>query len=413
MGVFPYPVQYFSCKDFTKEPEDIQRMLAYLAQIGAGTAGPVAGETGIEGLKIDFNDGVRLEVPEGPWHVTIGDYDSGTVFYDQDVSATIVVSMEKYYIPWEVRVSYAKTPVFSHVFDMRGQKVRLIFSSSLLGDTQSFLPYVPYVRDYYGAKVYYWLAPNMHEVARRLFPDIPLQEERDEETYATFYFNAGLDFPGASPIDGRQVPMTQTGQMIMGLPREAPLTAWPKGPRRIADPYVCLGVQASSVTKGWLFPGGWENVTAYLKSLGYRVLCVDREREMTAHGYRVAMPEGAEDFTGNRPLLERADMLSHAAFFVGLPSGLSWLARTAGCPVVMIGGFSLPWCEFPTPYRVYNRLACGGCYNDVRLNWKEKACPRQPAGSEKMFECSKKITPRMVIAAIDRLRADTAEHRGT
>ena len=99
-------------------------------------------------------------------------------------------------------------------------------------------------------------------------------------------------------------------------------------------------------------------------------------------------------------------MLSHAEFFIGLPSGLSWLARTAGCPVVMIGGFSLYWCEFPTPYRVYNPLVCGGCYNDVRLSWKETICPRQIGVPERQFECSTKITPRMVTAAIDRLRRD-------
>lgn len=406
MGVFPYPVQYFSCKAFEQTPEDLQKMLAYLAHVGAGAAGAVAGETGIPGLKIDFNDGVRLEVPKGAWHVRIGDHDSGLIFYDQDVSETVLISLEKYYIPWTIEVSYEGAPVFSHVFDLRGEKVRLIVNSDLLGDMQSFLPYIPYVRDYYGAKVYYWLSPAMHEVCRRLYPDISLQETRDEDTYATFYLSAAIDFPGAAPFDGRQIPMTQTGQMILRLPEEAPPVPWPKGARRIAEPYVCIGVQSSSVTKGWLYPDGWEEMTAYVKSLGYRVLCIDRERTAEGYGYRVTMPRGAEDFTGNRPLLERADMLSHAEFFIGLPSGLSWLARTAGCPVVMIGGFSLYWCEFPTPYRVYNPLVCGGCYNDVRLSWKDKICPRQKDAPERQFECSTKITPRMVTAAIDRLRQD-------
>lgn len=406
MGIFPYPVQYFSCKAFEQTPEDLQKMLAYLAQVGAGAAGAVAGETGIPGLKIDFNDGVRLEVPKGAWHVRIGAHDSGLIFYDQDVSETVLISIEKYYIPWAIEVSYEGTTVFAHVFDLRGEKVRLIVSSALLGDTQSFLPYIPYVRDYYGAQVYYWVDKKMHEVCRRLYPEIPLQEERDEDTYATFYLNAAIDFPGAAPFDGRQVPMTQTGQMILGLPEEAPPVSWPKGARRIEEPYVCIGVQSSSVTKGWLYPGGWEAVTAYLKSLGYRVLCIDRERAAEGYGYRVTMPRGVEDFTGDRPLLERADMLSHAEFFIGLPSGLSWLARTAGCPVVMIGGFSLYWCEFPTPYRVYNPLVCGGCYNDVRLSWKDAICPRLDGVPERRLECSTKITPRMVTAAIDRLRRD-------
>ena len=43
MEVFPYPVQYFSCKDFDKTPEDLQKMLEYLAGVGAGAGGRVAG----------------------------------------------------------------------------------------------------------------------------------------------------------------------------------------------------------------------------------------------------------------------------------------------------------------------------------------------------------------------------------
>ena len=62
----------------------------------------------------------------------------------------------------------------------------------------------------------------------------------------------------------------------------------------------------------------------------------------------------AEDFTGNRPLQERLSLLHHADFFIGLGSGLSWLAWAADTPVVMISGFSHPSTEFHTPYRVIN-----------------------------------------------------------
>ncbi|MDY6295925.1 MAG: autotransporter strand-loop-strand O-heptosyltransferase [Schwartzia succinivorans] len=406
MGGFRYPVDYFSCKDFDKKPEDIQQMLMCMADWGRKLSGPVRGETGIDGVRLDFNNGVRVEIPDGLWHVTIGDYDSGMVFYDADVSEKLIVSMEKYYIHWHIRISYEGNLVFEHVFDMRGQKVRLIFQSWLLGDMQSFLSYVPYVRDYYGADVYYWIPDSMKEAAQRILKDVPLREDFDEDTYATFYFNAGLDIPCLMPIDGRQVPMTQTGQIIMNLPSEAPKLPWPKGERKIKEPYVCIGVQASSVGKGWLYPHGWDEVTEYLKSLGYRVLCIDKEKVMDDRGYRLEMPEGAEDYTGDLPLIERLDMLTYADFFIGLASGLSWLAYTADCPVVMIGGFSAYWTEFPNPYRVYNRLVCNACYNDVRVNWQGNMCPKQQAGTDKIFECSKKISPRMVLDAIERLRRD-------
>jgi len=86
-----------------------------------------------------------------------------------------------------------------------------------------------------------------------------------------------------------------------------------------------------------------------LKELSYRVLCVDRER-VTMHGlHGSTIPYGAEDYTGDRPLEERLDLISRAEFFMGLPSGLSWLAWGAGVPVVMIVGFTMPGTEFAPP----------------------------------------------------------------
>jgi autotransporter strand-loop-strand O-heptosyltransferase len=56
----------------------------------------------------------------------------------------------------------------------------------------------------------------------------------------------------------------------------------------------------------------------------------------------------------SRPIVERARWLKHAAFFVGLSRGLSWLAWAMRIPVVMVSGFSHPDNEFHTPYRVFN-----------------------------------------------------------
>ncbi len=408
MGKLPYPVHYFYCNNWEKSQEKMETMVQLFTKIGM-MFGEIAGETGIDGLRLDFNNGLRLQVPSGNWHVTIRDYDSGLLFYDGDVSEVILVSMEKYYIHWQIEVYRDGELVFGHIFDPVGQKIRLFFVSKLIGDMLSFLPYVPMIRDMYRADVSIKINENMKDICKRLFPDIRQFEEIEENTYASYYLVSGLGgMWGWIPMDGRMIPMTQTGQVILGLPYPAEKLPWPTGPRIIKEPYVCIGVQASSAGKGWHYPHGWDEVTDYLKGLGYRVLCIDREKKYRSKltDYTMEIPQGAEDFTGDRPLLERADMLHHADFFLGLCSGLSWLAYTADCPVVMIGGFSLPWTEFPTPYRVYNRLLCNGCYNDLRITWQENGCARQWAGSDDILQCSKKITPRMVIQTIDRLIAD-------
>ncbi len=407
MRHFPYVVQYFSCKHWDQPNNDIQVMLQYFTFLDATVVGPIQGETGIDGLKIDFNNGLRLQVPSGNWHVTISDFDSGLVFYDKNVSEAIIVSMEKYYIHWQVEVFRDRQLVFGHIFDPEGQKIRLFFNSNAIGDALALLPYIPAARDWFRAvEVYVTIDERIRDICSRLFPNVRLRERAEENTYATYFFNASLNFAAGMPLDGREVPMTHTGQIILGLPVPARKISWIQGTRLIKEPYVCIGVQASSAGKGWLYPDGWEVVTEYLKVLGYRVLCIDRDRELVEGEYTLKIPSGAEDFTGDRPLLERADMLHYAEFFIGLCSGLSWLAYTVDCPVVLIGGFSLYWMEFPTPYRVYNRLVCNGCYNDLRVAWKDNGCPRSKEHPEQRFVCSKKITPRMVIQAIDRLIAD-------
>lgn len=98
-------------------------------------------------------------------------------------------------------------------------------------------------------------------------------------------------------------------------------------------------------------------------------------------------------------------MLYHAEFFIGLSSGLAWLADAVNCPVVMISGFTHDWHEFYTPYRVANRLVCNGCYSDIRVRAFDNFCPYQK-GTTRELECQKKISPRQVINAIERLILD-------
>src|SRR5262249_41524531 len=122
------------------------------------------------------------------------------------------------------------------------------------------------------------------------------------------------------------------------------------------------------------------------------------------------IPYGAEDETGDRPLAERARWLRHAELFVGLSSGLSWLAWAAGTPVVMVSGFTPSTNEFHTPFRVINWHACSSCWTDPRHRFDHKDflwCPRH-ASTPRQFECTRLITPEQVIAAIGRVPAVAA-----
>jgi len=216
-----------------------------------------------------------------------------------------------------------------------------------------------------------------------------------------------MNFLAGASVDSRLMPMEIIGKTVLGTPYTLQTVRYiPTKSRAIQEPYVCIGVQASGTWKGWHHPRGWDEVVAYLKDAGYRVLCIDWDRENVYEGISSKIPAEAEDFTGDIPLIERINLLAYADFFVGLSSGLSWLAHAAGCPVVMISGFTLPWFEFDTPYRVQNFTKCHGCFNDVRAEWVHvQHCPYH-RGTDRAFECSRSISPQQVIMTIERLRHD-------
>ena len=327
------------------------------------------------------------------------------VGFDGDISEHILVSLEKYYIHWYVEAWLDGEKVFEHLMDLHNQDIYIFMVDGVLGDTVSVLPYVNALKAEYNANITLYPPNSFKDLCKEYMSGITIQEEIPAGCYASFCL-AVFDLPPyLIPDDSRHWPPFKSAQVILGLHEKAPeIHYYPTAPREIKEKYVCIGVQASGIMKRWLYPEGWDIVVEYLKSLGYRVLCIDGGYKVIENGHEITMPPGAEDFTGMKPLMERINLLSYADFFIGLGSGLSWLADACGIPVVLISGFSLPMGEFETPYRVTNQLVCHGCYNDIRVNWKD-ICPYHK-GTDREFECSKSITPLQVVQAIDRLIED-------
>jgi autotransporter strand-loop-strand O-heptosyltransferase len=100
------------------------------------------------------------------------------------------------------------------------------------------------------------------------------------------------------------------------------------------------------------------------------------------------------------------NVIHHSEFFIGLSSGLSWLAWGMGKHVVMIANFTEKDHEFSTnTTRIVNEDVCHGCWNSPdhkfdRGNWRW--CPIHE-NTERQFECQKSITSAMVIKQIKKL----------
>ena len=400
---YNYPVRYFTTGAFEFDFSYIHHLYLYEKE-----SGPIVGDTGIEGLRLDFRAGLRLEVPAGDFHIQIADSDSGQIFLDEDLAEITLISAEKYAINWEVKVWERGCLVFSYALDLHGETVYFFLAGEAIGDTIGMLEYIAEFSRFYGAKVVLKTPPLFLDIVQSYYPELTVATVPTDDIYIAYCLGVFELPPYTAPIDARRLTHDAMAMSLLNLPTRAEHRLYtPTVPRTIAEKYCCIAVQASGFCKRWHYPKGWDIVVAELRRQGYRVFCIDGEATAEYHGYehyQVRVPAGAEDLTGRLPLMERVNLLAYADFFIGLGSGMSWLAWACGVPVVLISGFSLTLGEFYTPYRVTNRLLCHGCFNDITVNWKEE-CPKFKHTARE-FECSKKITPKMVLSAVKRAIAD-------
>ena len=369
------------------------------------------------GIRFDFNDGARVLLPEegGPWRVRLSDLDTGNILYETEIKAGRVSTAKRYYLRARIEV-WRKTDkndefVLRHDYSAADREIAIQLPVGTLGDSLGWFPYAAKFQKAHGCRLTCVIADRMIPLFQDAYPELNLIGETEVEPgryYATY--NIGLFFDDEArifqPCDFRLVGLHRTAGYILGVDptEEPPKLVVKDNTRPILEPYVCIAAQSSTQCKYWNNPNGWHEVVKFLKEQGYRVICIDQK---PAHGTGIVWNQihGAEDETGDRPLDERIRWLRHSAFFIGLSSGLAWLAWACRTPVVMISGFTHPVNEFDTPYRVVNYHACNSCWNDVRVRFDHKDflwCPRH-ANTPRQFECTRLITAEQVKATIRRI----------
>jgi autotransporter strand-loop-strand O-heptosyltransferase len=371
-------------------------------------------QQGARGVQFDFNDGCRVVLPETeyPWRVRLSDLETGNILFETELKAGRVNSTKRYYVRFRLELWQQGESVFVHEYSAADREVLVQFPVGTLGDTVGWFPYAVKFKEQHGCRLTCAIAERLIPLFRGVYPDITFlthEEVKPERYYATY--SMGLFFDDKDfifqPSDFRHVGLHRTAGYILGVdPTEvAPRIAYSDDSRPIAEPYVVIAVQSTTQSKYWNNPTGWHEIITFLKEAGYRVICIDQKR---THGTGLVwnhIPHGAEDQTGDRPITERARWIKHAEFFVGLSSGLSWLAWATGTPVVMISGFTHPTNEFDTPYRIVNYHACNSCWNDVRHRFDHSDflwCPRHKE-TPRQFECTRLITAEHVKATIKRI----------
>jgi autotransporter strand-loop-strand O-heptosyltransferase len=378
-----------------------------------GNVPEIPTQEAIEDIYFDFNDGIRIKFPRGGYRVCFSDIETGTILYNADIDQeSMVTSVKKFFIKFRLQIfrKGKMEPIFEHDYDAKGKEVMIQLPVGTIGDSIGWFSYVERFQQKHNCKVICVMTPWIADLVRDQYPDITFvtkEETLNYTSYACYYM--GLFFQGNvdnQPIDFRYIGLHRTAGYILGVdPHDLPPRFKLDAPQTIKEPYVCIAVQSSTQAKYWNNPVGWLETVKFLKQSGYRVLCIDKA---PVNGFGInwnSIPNGAEDFTGDIPLQERVNLIKDADFFIGLSSGLAWIAWCCNTPVVMISGFTHPTNEFETPYRVINYHACHSCWNDMRVDFDHFDflwCPRHK-NTDRQFECSRLISVDHVINTIKKI----------
>jgi autotransporter strand-loop-strand O-heptosyltransferase len=260
-----------------------------------------------------------------------------------------------------------------------------------LGDTLGASPYFESFRKQKEQDVY--VSCQFHELFQEIYPKIKFIPFGFQNTSLfTEIFNLDFKF---------DVPLQKGFSDQLGLDYEEirPRIHRKISGRKIPEKYVCIAFQSTAQSRYWNREGGWDTLFNKLRQRGLIPISVDQHASFGGDGSFNILPSSCVDKTG-LPLDEVIELIEHCEFFIGLTTGLSWLAHSMGKHVVLISGSTHDWCEpVQDITRIINKSVCHGCFNEPEKtpfnpgdwNW----CPHHK-GTSQQFICSKSISPEMV-----------------
>ncbi len=343
------------------------------------------------------------DAPDDTFDVSFIDEKTGICHYSCSVNNNCWSRCTiKYVKDWLVRcVRQSDGKVFESRFEPEGKRIFITLESKSIGDTLAWLPQIITFGEERRCNLI--VSTFWNDEFRSQYPQIEFVEPGSvvHGIYAMYsigwFFEGDKYNPSMCPSDFTKGPLGKTAADILGIEY--------KQKRALLKPVdytktkrVGLGIHSTAQTKYWNNPTGWQELTNFLIKMGYEVMVMSNEGNGYMGNY---YPDGVSVLPSGDFQTLKSTILS-CEFFVGIGSGLSWLAWTLGIKTVLISGFSTPISEFEGDdvIRIFNPDKCNGCYNRYKFNpgdWNW--CPDHK-GTERQFECTKSISGRHVIAKI-------------
>lgn len=385
-------------------------------------------------FNVDFYHGCRVEIvgetnkeyfENDTYHVQFFNEKTGHLIHSTDLLPNHWTKPHiKYFVPWRVIIKKNNTIVHNEVLILKDKKILISIDNTPLGDNISWIPYIKEFERIHSCDVI--LQTYFNDLYAEYYPSLKCVQQGTydvnhcSEFYASYRISYGTsqeDFnkhykelikhknwdyvPNISfwdsyesPVHPNHVPLQEYITKVLGIEHKEirPVFKKTNNSKPFNEKYVCISEFASGIEKEWRNPIGWQTLVDELNSLGFKVVSISKEKSKLKNIVKR---------NGNLPLSERIWYLQNCEFFIGVSSGLSWLAWACDCKVVLISGITNKNNEFnENCIRIINESVCNGCWNisehsDKFVCRKTLFCPEN-----KNFICSRSISPKMVIEKI-------------
>jgi autotransporter strand-loop-strand O-heptosyltransferase len=302
--------------------------------------------------------------------------------------------LREYYVEiWDGENLAERISFLDHI---KGKRVFITFDSSSLGDNIAWVPYCLEFKKRYDCEVIVSTFKNF--LFKSAYPEMEFVERGVVVDNIVAMYNIGwFNNQDMEPVKPSIIPLQQTATNILHLPYEEikPRLVFTPGEYKVADKYVAISMRSTAQCKHWYY---WQELVYELRKKGYKVIELSQGEEELKETI----------YPADKTLENVMQHLYHADFYIGLSSGISWLAWAMNKPVVMISNFTNEDHEFEC-IRITNKNVCHGCWNNPKFlfnkgdwNW----CPEHEH-TDRQFECHKSISVEDVMEVINPLLTHT------
>ena len=351
-----------------------------------------------------FIDSPRIEITgTSKSEFTVYIYDEEKLIYDNVMKVNHWSTLDRqYYTKWKTVVLKDGVEVYNETLSLQDKRVYISFDSSSLGDSIAWIPYVLEFQNKHNCKVIVSTFKNF--LFEEVYPELEFVNPGSDVPNIHAMYKIGWFYDkNREPELPNTISLQKAASNILGLSHKEIVprvkSNWGnkcgmKDNYNVPGKYVTIATNSTAGCKFWTREG-WQDVINYLHGEGYMVVNTSIENNPFDNCEKIV--DTSLEYT--------IDCIRQSEFFIGLSSGLSWLAWAIGTPVVMISNFTEADHEFSC-YRVTDETLCHGCWNNPNHKFDKGDwdwCPEHK-NTPRHFECHRGIKSDKVIDIIKSIK---------